>query len=194
VVAERLRDAAEAFAADRDDRLAVILLRLRLGNGLDVVADEADRAFGLDGDALVEREQHLDLVHDRGELLGAAEYDVLFLEVGGELHRVESVDACRANITVAARGPGILTAANGAVADMDHVLDRAPDDALRAGVSAAANGHDAGDRLNVGLDAAIGLAFLERAKMLGAPFCGLLRIDFEDLLDEALVPGLDVFD
>ena len=181
VVAERLRHAAEAFAAHRHDRLAVIFLGLRLGDRLDVVADQADRAFGLDRDALVQREQLLDLVDDLGELLVAAEDDVLLLEVGGELHRAEGVDAGRADVVVATRRPGILAAADRAVADVDHVLDRAPHHALRAGVGAAANGHHARDRLDVGLDAAIGLAVLEGAEVLGAPLGGLFGIDLREL-------------
>ena len=89
MVAQRLRHAAEALAAHRHDGLAAVFLRLDLRHRLDVVADQADRAFGLDRDALIEREQLLDLVHDLVELLVAAEHDVLLLEVGGELHRAE---------------------------------------------------------------------------------------------------------
>jgi len=41
MVAKGLRNAAETFATHRNDRLAVIFLGLRLGHGLDIVADEA---------------------------------------------------------------------------------------------------------------------------------------------------------
>ena len=102
MVSERLRHAAEALAADRDDRLAE-LFGLGLGNGLDVVADEPDRALGLNGDAFIERKELLNLIHDLGELFVAAEDDVFFLEIGGELHRHERVHAGRADIIVAAR-------------------------------------------------------------------------------------------
>ena len=194
VVTERLRHAAEALAANRHDRLAAILLRLGLGDRLDIVADQADRAFGLNRDPLVERKQLLDLVHDLGELLVAAEDDVLLLKIGGELHRHEGVDAGRADVVVAPRRPGVLAAAHGAVADVDHVLDRTPDDALGAGIGAAADRHHAGDRLDVRFDAAIGLAAFEGAQMLGAPLRGLFGIDLQNLVDELLVPGLDLFD
>ena len=105
MVAERLRHAAEAFAAHGNDRLTRIFLRFGLGHGFDVVADEADRTFGLHRNALVQREQHFNFVDDLGELLVATEHDVLLLEVGGELHRAEGVDAGRANVIIAARGP-----------------------------------------------------------------------------------------
>ena len=171
--------------------LPLVFLGLLLRHRLDVVADQADRAFGLDRDALVQREQLLDLVDDLVELLVAAEDDVLLLEVGGELHRHEGVDAGGADVVVAARGPGILAAADRAVADVDHVLDRAPHHALGAGVGAAADGHHAGDRLDVRLDAAIGLAFLERAEVLGAALGGLVGIGLQDLVDQRLVACLD---
>src|SRR6266702_7596284 len=139
VVAQRLADAAKTFAAHRHDGVPFILRTLFFRDGLDVVADQADRAFALDRDALVQRKQLLDLVDDLVEFLVAAENDVLFLEVGGELHGHEGVDAGGADIVVTARGPGILAAANRAVTDVDHVLDRPPDDALRARIRAAAN-------------------------------------------------------
>jgi hypothetical protein len=42
---------------------------------------------------LLQREQAFDLVDQLGELLVAAEHDVLLLEIGGEVHRAEGVDA-----------------------------------------------------------------------------------------------------
>src|SRR5208283_3798660 len=157
VVTERLGYATEALAAYRHDRLAAIFLGLRLRHRLDVVADQPDRALRLHGDALVEREQHLDLVHDLRQLLVAAEDDVLLLEIGGELHRHERVHARGADVVVPPCRPGILAAADRTMADMHHVLDRPPHDALRSGIGAAADRHHAGDRLDVGLHAAVGL-------------------------------------
>ncbi len=61
VVAQRLRHAAEALAAHRDDRLADVG-GLGLGDRLDVVADKTDRALGLHRDALGEREEPVELV------------------------------------------------------------------------------------------------------------------------------------
>ena len=192
VVAERLGHAAETFAAHRNDGLAVVFLRFHLGDGLDVVADQTDRALRLDRDAPVEREQLLDLVHDLGELLVAAEDDVLLLEIGGELHGHEGVDTGRADVVVAPRRPGILAASHRTMADVDHVLDRTPHHALRAGVGAAADRHHAGDRLDVRLHAAIGFARLMHVQMLGAALRGLFRIDRQYLGDQFLVASLDL--
>src|SRR5271166_332968 len=192
MMAKGLGDAAESFAAYRHDRLAVFL-RLRLRDCLDVVADEADRAFGLNRNALIERKQQLNLIHDLVQLLVAAKHDVVFLEVGRELHRDEGVDAGRADVIVAPRTPGILAASHGAVADMDHVLDRAPDDAFGSGVGAAADRHDAGNRLDVGFYAAVRLALFEGAQVLGAALRELVRICFEHLVDHRLVAYFGVF-
>src|SRR5690606_12429474 len=91
VVAERLRHATEALAANGNDGLAD-LLALAAGYGLDVVADQADRAFRLHGDAAVERKHLLDLVDHLVELLVTTEDDVLLLEIGGDLHGAEGID------------------------------------------------------------------------------------------------------
>ena len=190
---ERLRHAAKTLAAHRHDGLAVVFLGLGLRDRLDVIADQADGAFGLHRDALVEREQNLDLVHDLRQLLVAAEDDVLFLEVGSELHRHEGVDAGGADVVVATGGPGVLTAADRAVADVDHVLDRTPHHALRAGVGATADRHHARNGLDVRFHAAVGLAFLERAEVLGAPLGVFFGVCLQHLVDELLVAGFGVF-
>src|SRR5208337_103033 len=59
VMAERLRHATEAFATNRHDRLAVIFLGLRFRDRFNIVADQADWAFRLNGDAVVQREEVL---------------------------------------------------------------------------------------------------------------------------------------
>ena len=144
VVAERLADAAETFAAHRDDGMAFELLAFLLRHRFDVVANQADGAFRLDGNTLVQGKQLLNFIDDLVELLVAAEDDVLLLKIGGELHGHKGVDTGGSDVIVAPCGPRILAAADGAVADVDHVLDGTPDHAFGAGVSAAANGHDAG--------------------------------------------------
>ena len=185
VVAEGLRNAAEAFAAHRHDGLADGGGTL-LGDRLDVVADQADRALGLDRNALVQREEQFDFVDQLGQLLVAAEDDVLLLEIGGEVHRAEGVDAGGADVVVTATGAGILAAADGAVRDVDHVLDRTPDHALGTGVGTTANGHDAGQGLAVGSDALLGLfnSLIVDRQMLGAVLLGFFRINLKHLGDE----------
>ncbi|MPN29060.1 hypothetical protein SDC9_176508 [bioreactor metagenome] len=154
-MAKRLRDAAEAFATHRHHLLAD-LGRLFLGDCLDVVADEADRALGLDRDRLGEREERFDLVDQFGELLVAAEDDVLLLEVRGEHHVAERIDPGDARVVVAATATRVLAATDRPVRDVDDVLERAPHHALRAGIGTATLRHDAGDRLAVRGDALLG--------------------------------------
>ena len=191
VVAEGLGHAAEAFAAHRHDGLAGFIALL-LGHRLDVVADQADRAFGLDRDAVGEGEQLVDLVDHLLQLLVAAEDNVLLLEVGGDLQHDEVVHADGAAGVVAPGAPGILAAAHRAVGDVHHVLDRAPHHAFRAGVGAAADGHDAGQGLDVGLHAAVGLALFIHVEVLGALLGRLFRIGFQHLVDQRLVARLVV--
>jgi hypothetical protein len=74
------------------------------------------------------------------------------------------------------------------VRDVDHVLDRAPDDALGTGVGAAADGHHARQRLAVRGDALLRLfdcRVIDR-EVLGAVLLGLVGIDLEDFLDQGL--------
>ena len=85
MVAQRLGNAAEPLAVAGDDR-DVQLLGGLLGNRVDVVADQTDRTFGEDRDPLGQREQLLGLFQQRLQLLVAAVDDILFLEIGGELH------------------------------------------------------------------------------------------------------------
>jgi hypothetical protein len=114
--------------------------------------------------------QNFNLVDDLGQLLVAAKDDVVFLKVGGELHGHEGIHARGADKVVAPRSPGILAATHRAMADVDHVLDRTPHHALRAGISAAANRHHARNGLEVGLDSAIALAFFKCARCLARFF------------------------
>ncbi len=192
-MAQRLRYAAESFAAHRHDGVAVVFLGLLLRYRFDIVADQANRTLGLDRDALVEREEYLDFVHDLFQLLVAAENDVLFLEVGGKLHGHEGVDTRRADVVVAPCGPGILAAADRAVADMDHVLDRPPDHAFRACIGATTDGHHARNRFDVRLDVAVGFAFLMGIEVFGASFRRLFRIGLQDLFDQFFVACLGFF-
>ena len=152
-----------------------------------ICSPPADRALGLDGDALVQREQDFDLVDDLLQLLVAAEDDVLLLEVGRELHRAEGVDAGFTDVVVPARGPGILAAAHRAVGNVDHVLDRAPHHALGTGVGTATDRHHARQGLDVGLHAAIRLAILESAQVLGTLLGGLFRVGLQHFFDKCLV-------
>jgi len=74
---------------------------------------------------LVQGEQHFDFVDQLGEFLVAAEHDVFFLEVGREVDFAEGIHPGSADVVVATAGTGVLTAADGAVGDADHVLDGA---------------------------------------------------------------------
>ena len=136
----------------------------------------------------MQREELFDFFDQLGELLVAAEDDVLFLEVGGEVHRAEGVDAGGADVVVAATGAGILTAADGAVGDVDHVLDRTPDHALGTGVGTAADGHDAWQGLAVGRDALLGLfdGDVVGGQVLGTVLLGLVRINLKHLGNEGI--------
>ena len=79
------------------------------------------------------------------------------------------------------------------MADVNHVLDRSPDHALRPGVGAAADCHHARNCLEVRLDSAVGFALLEGCKVLGALLRRLLRIGFKHLADQLLVALFDLF-
>ncbi len=114
MVTQRLRYTAETFAAHRHNRLVDLLCSL-FRYRFDVIADQADRAFGLNRDALVQREQPFDFADQLGQLLVAAEHDVLFLKIGSEVHRAECIDSGRTDVIVAASGAGVLTTAHRAV-------------------------------------------------------------------------------
>src|SRR4051794_13323938 len=138
-------------STDRDDRFSGFLMLLAR-SGFDTIGDQADRALGLDRDALGERKQAANFVDQLLKLRVATEDDVLLLEVRGELHRDDRVNTGVADVVVAALRPRVMAAPDRAMADMDHVLHRAPHHALRSGVGAATDGHDARNRLDVRLD------------------------------------------
>ena len=82
MVTGRLRDALVALAAEgKDVAVAELFLHL-LGHGMDIVADQADRAGGEDGDGLRMKEV-VGLLDGRRQFLLAAEDDVGILHVGG---------------------------------------------------------------------------------------------------------------
>ncbi|KAF5038634.1 hypothetical protein DSECCO2_552200 [anaerobic digester metagenome] len=150
VVAGRLADALVAFAAEGED-VAVPELGLHLaGHGVDVVADEAHGTGreNRDGPGVEEVVGFLD---GRLQLLLAAEDDVLVLHVRGKAvgHEVLVALARRVGL-VSAGQPGVEAAADGAVGDVDDVAGGPEDDALAAGVGAAAHGDDAGDGAHIG--------------------------------------------
>ena len=184
VVTERLGDAAEPLAVAGDDRDVEFLGRL-LGDGVDVVADQADRAFGEDRDPLGQRKELVGLGEQRLELLVAAVDDVLLLEVGGELH-AELVDAELAAHQVAPGPPGVPAAADRTVGDVDHVADRPPDHPLGAGIGAAAGGHDAGNGLLVRLDAGLAGELVVGRQVRGALLPPFLGIGRQGLVDHRL--------
>ena len=184
VVPQGLGNAAETLAVTGDDR-DVQLLGGDLGDRVDVVADQADRALGEDRHPLGQREQFLGFAQQHGELLVAAVDHVLLLEVGGELHR-EAGDAGYAAHQVAPGTPGVPAAADRAVRDVDHVADRAPDHPFGPCIGATAGAHHAGDGLLVGLYAGRAGGLVVGGEVRGAFFPPLLRVELQDLVDHGL--------
>ncbi len=168
-----LADAAESFTVAGDDQLLELFLHL-LGDGVDVVADQADRALGQDRKALGQGKKLVGFVQQFLQLLIAAVNDVLLLKVRGEVHG-EGGHARDPLHEVAPRPPTVDAAADGAVGDVNHVADRPPDHPLGSGVGATTLAHDAGDDLAVRFDRAASRGRFVGAEM-GRPFVpGLLR-------------------
>ena len=184
MMAERLGHAAKALAVAGDDRDIQILGGL-LGHRVDIVADQTDRTFGQDRDPLGQREQIMCLLQQDLELLVAAVDDVLFLEIGGELHRKAGNTGDAAH-QVAARTPGVPAAADRAVGDVHHVADRPPDNTFGAGIGAAAGAHDTGNGLLVGLDSRRSRKRHHWRQMRGAFLFGLFGIHRQGLIDHGL--------
>ena len=187
MVTQRLRHAAETFAAHRDDGLADFG-RLFLGDGFNVVTDQADRAFRLHRDAFGQGKEAFQFVDQLGELLVAAEHDVFLLKVGREVDVAERIHPGRAGEVVAAATARVGATAHGTVRDVDDVLDRTPHHALGAGVGATALGHDARHGFAIGGDALLGLfdGLVIHHQVLGTVLLGLLGINLQHLFDEGL--------
>ncbi|MNV50701.1 hypothetical protein D3C71_1427230 [compost metagenome] len=185
MVTERLADTAEAFAADRNDRHVKLLAHL-LGYCFDVVANQTDWTFGLNGNPFCQWEHFLNFTADDFQLLVAAEDDVLLGEITGNLHSGEVVDAERAVRIVAACAPAVLSAADRAVGDVNHVLDRAPYYAFRTGIGAAAWRHYARTGFNVRFQGAAAAFFRflgVNLKVLFAILPCFIGIGFQNLFN-----------
>ena len=150
VVTGRLGDALVALAGETEDIDAEFFLGLA-AHGVDVVADQADRAGGVDGNGLG-FEDGVGLADCGGQFLFTAENDLLFQHVGG--HRVlEVIDlAWLRPGEIAAGLPRVEGAANRAMGDVEHIVHRADDHATATRVGATALGHDTGDGAGVGTD------------------------------------------
>ena len=150
VVAGRLADTLVALAAEGED-IAVPELVLHLaGHGVNVVADEPHGAGGEDGDGLG-MEDIVGFLNGRLQLLLTAEDDVLVLHVRREAVGHEVFGALGRGVGLVPAGqPGIEAAADGAVGNVDDVAGGPQDDALAAGIGAAAHGDDARNGPDVG--------------------------------------------
>ncbi|KAF5033836.1 hypothetical protein DSECCO2_602530 [anaerobic digester metagenome] len=150
VVAGGLGHALVAFAGVGEDGDAELFLHLP-GHGVDIVADQAHRAGGEDRNG-PGMEVVVGFLDGRGELLHAAEHDVVLGHVRGE-GVGDVVLPVGAGIGLVAAGqPGVEAAADGAVGQVDDVARGAENHAFATGVGAAALGDDARDGADVGLD------------------------------------------
>src|SRR5208283_2186987 len=148
MVAQRLAYTTEALTPDWNNRHAKFL-HLFLGYCLDIVSNEAYRAFRKNADSLGKREKFLQLAERSVQVLIASVDDIFFLEVSRDMHRSEGIDTSLSIIVIAARPPTVLAAADRAVADSNLILYRAPDHTFRTSVCAATNRHDARPGLDV---------------------------------------------
>jgi len=119
------------------------------------------------------------------EFLVAAVDDILFLEIGGELHRKAGNTGDAAH-QVTAGAPGVPAAADRAVGYMDHIADRAPDNALGSCIGTATGAHDTRNGFFVGFDAGAAGALVIGAKVRSALLPGLLGISCQGLSDQGL--------
>jgi len=151
MVAGGLGDALVAFAGEAEDVDPKFLLGFA-ADGVDVVADQADRAGGVHGDGLG-LEDPVGLADGGGQFLLTAEDDLLLHHVGrhGVLEIVDRLTWLHPG-EIAARGPRVVGAADGTVGDVEDVVDGADDDAAAAGVGASTLGDDTGDGAGVGGD------------------------------------------
>src|SRR5208282_6323380 len=150
VVAGGLADPFVTFATESEDVDAKFLLHFPR-HGMDIVADQSDRAGGVDRNRLW-LEDLVGFLDRRLELLFAAENDLLLHHIRG--HGV--LEVIRFSLggahQIAATQPGIEAAANRAVGDVEDVVNGADDHAAAAGVSAAPLRDNAGDGPAVGPD------------------------------------------
>ncbi|MNW47914.1 hypothetical protein D3C74_252610 [compost metagenome] len=142
-MAQRLTHSAKALTAYRNDRNAQLLCHL-LGHGPDIITNQSDRTFRLHGDALSQREHLLNFSADHLQLLISAEHDILFLKIAGNLHGGKIIDAQYPIRIIASGTPTVLPAADGTMANVHHVFNRAPYHTLGACISTAPCCHDAG--------------------------------------------------
>jgi len=156
VVAAGLAGAAEAGGVAHEDVDVGHLFHDFLGHGVYVVADERRGACLVDGHVLDVRHGREGFDDVLLEHLLGPEHDVLFLHVRGEgvldLEIVVVAD-------VALGLPGVVGAADRAVAYVDDVLHGRADDVLGPAVGAAALGDRARDGVEVAQGQGVGQGF-----------------------------------
>ena len=151
-----MADAPVSFATHGDDLDLEILLRL-LADRFDIVADEADGAGAEDCDAL-RLEYGVSLSDGCRQLFLCTKDDVGLLDIRAQTVARVAVPALFRLHEIAARSPGEVGAADGAVGDVQDIFDRTEDNSLGAGVGAAAVGQNARDAAVIGLDLLFDLA------------------------------------
>ena len=183
VVAGGLGDALVALAGEAEDIDAQLLTHLP-GHGVHVIPDEADGTGGVEADGRG-LEGRVGFPAGLGQLLLPAEDDVLFLHVRGKGVVDEVGHAVPGGGLVPPGQPGVVAAADGAMDDVDHVLDGAHDHTLAARIAAAALTDDARDGADIGFDLGRHLGVVDQ-DVLGPLLRDLAGVALDDLVAEGL--------
>ena len=178
VMSGGLAHAFVTFAGKTHDIDTQLFLHLPR-HGMHVVADEADRAGGKNGDRL-RLEYGVSLANRLSQFLFTAENNLVFLHI--RVHAVLQIirRAFRRSHQIPAGLPGVIAAAHGAVRDLEQVVDRPHHHAAAAGVSAAALRDDARHRARVRADFRRRFRVVED-DLFGAFLRRLGGIDFQHL-------------
>ena len=140
-----------ALAAEgKDVTVAEFFLHVS-GYRMNIVTNQTNRTGGKDGNR-PGMEQVVTLLDSLGQLLLTAENDIGILHVGGKTVG-HVVLAIRTGVGLVPAGqPGVETAADRAMHQVDDVAGRPHDNALTTGVGTTAHGDDAGDGADVRLN------------------------------------------
>ncbi len=187
VVPSGLRNAPVAFAAYWDNLDFEVLFCLATDRFY-IVAYEADGAGAKDRDAL-RLEDGIGLPDSCSQLLLGAKDYVRLLDVCTQAVARITLSALILAHQVAARSPGEVGAADGAVGDVQDVFDRPENHPLGAGISATAVGQDARNAAVVGFDPLFDLAGVLDYNMLFSDVLRFLGKSFHHRFDRLPAPG-----